>query len=288
MNGMRNNDTGFFGRPWVLRIISLCLALFLFFYVNGSFLRQTTRRGNESALMSNKSATMKVPLQVTVNSKRYVVTGYPQFVKMKISGPAALVTTTANTQNFKVYLDLNDLGVGRHQVKVRVSGLNSEIKAQLNPATVTVNLQPRSTITVPVAVQLSDRAVASGYQLGKPKPSMQNVQISGAKGEVAKVAKVIAYVNVPRGLNTTLRRQVTLQAVDKHGRTLNVVIMPDTITVTVPVSGGPDNGSASGSNSESSSSDGDQSSSQDSSSESAKSASTSSASSQSSSSTSNS
>lgn len=283
---MRNNDTSFFGRPWVLRIISLCLALFLFFYVNGSLLRQTTRRGNESALMSNKSATMKVPLQVTVNSKRYVVTGYPQYVKMKISGPAALVTTTANTQNFKVYLDLNDLGVGRHRVKVRVSGLNSEIKAQLNPETVTVNLQPRSTITAPVAVQLSDKTVASGYQLGKPKPSMQNVQISGAKGEVARVAKVIAYVNVPRGLNTTLRRQVTLQAVDKHGRTLNVVVMPDTITVTVPVSGGPDNGSAA--DSESSSDQGNQSSSQDSSSAATTNSSSSSISSQSSSSANNS
>lgn len=283
---MRNNDTSFFGRPWVLRIISLCLALFLFFYVNGSLLRQTTRRGNESALMSNKSATMKVPLQVTVNSKRYVVTGYPQYVKMKISGPAALVTTTANTQNFKVYLDLNDLGVGRHRVKVRVSGLNSEIKAQLNPETVTVNLQPRSTITAPVAVQLSDKTVASGYQLGKPKPSMQNVQISGAKGEVARVAKVIAYVNVPRGLNTTLRRQVTLQAVDKHGRTLNVVVMPDTITVTVPVSGGPDNGSAA--DSESSSDQGNQSSSQDSSSAATTNSSSSSTSSQSSSSANNS
>lgn len=259
---MKNNDTGFFGRPWVLRIISLCLALFLFFYVNGSFLRQTTRQGNESALMSNKTATMKVPLQVTVNSQRYVVTGYPQSVRLKVSGPAALVTTTANTQNFKVYLNLNGLGVGHHRVKVRVSGLNSELKAQLTPATVNVDLQPRSTITAPVVVQLSDRAVASGFQLGKPKPSMQNVQISGAKSEVAKVDKVIAYVSVPRGLNTTLRRQVTLQALDKHGRTLNVVIMPDAITVTVPVSGGPNADGSTSSAAGTGSSDDNQSSSQ--------------------------
>lgn len=259
---MKNSDSGFFSRPWVLRIISLCMAIFLFFYVNGSFLRQTTRRGNESALMSNKTATMKVPLQVTVNSQRYVVTGYPQYVKLKINGPAALVTTTTNTQNFKVYINLNDLGVGHHQAKVKVSGLNDEIKAQLKPQTVTVNLQPRRTITAPVVVQLSDKLVATGYQLGKPKPSMQNVQISGAKSEVAKVAKVIAYVPVPRGLNTTLRRQVTLQAVDKRGRTLNVVVMPDTITVTVPVSGGPDNGPTN-SSSASSAADQSQSSSQD-------------------------
>ena len=96
----RNND-GIFSRRWVLRLLSLILAIFLFIYVNGSkngFLRQNTRDSNEnSALMSNRTASIRMPLNITVDNDRYVVTGYPQYVKVKVSGPSALVTTTSNT-----------------------------------------------------------------------------------------------------------------------------------------------------------------------------------------------
>ncbi|MGL5103702.1 MAG: CdaR family protein, partial [Limosilactobacillus fermentum] len=194
---MKNNDNSFFSRPWVMRGTSLVLALFMFFYVNGSFLRQTTRQGNQSALMSDKSQTIKVPLQVSIDSKRYVVTGYPQYVKIKLTGPSALVTTTVNTQNFKVYADLSDLGTGQHRVKLKVSGLNSELTSSIDPETITVNIQSKKTITAPVSVQLSSKTVADGYEVGTAKSSMANVQVSGARSEVAKVAKVVAFVNVP-------------------------------------------------------------------------------------------
>lgn len=251
---MKNNDNSFFSRPWVMRGTSLVLALFMFFYVNGSFLRQTTRQGNQSALMSDKSQTIKVPLQVSIDSKRYVVTGYPQYVKIKLTGPSALVTTTVNTQNFKVYADLSDLGTGQYRVKLKVSGLNSELTSSIDPETITVNIQSKKTITVPVSVQLSSKTVADGYEVGTAKSSMANVQVSGARSEVAKVAKVVAFVNVPHTATATFTRQVTLQAVDKNGQTLNVVVTPDTLSVTVPItstksSSSSDSGSTSGSSS---------------------------------------
>lgn len=254
---MKNNDNSFFSRPWVMRGMSLVLALFMFFYVNGSFLRQTTRQGNQSALMSDKSQTIKVPLQVSIDSKRYVVTGYPQYVKIKLTGPSALVTTTVNTQNFKVYADLSDLGTGQHRVKLKVSGLNSELTSSIDPETITVNIQSKKTITAPVSVQLSSKTVADGYEVGTAKSSMANVQVSGARSEVAKVAKVVAFVNVPHTATATFTRQVTLQAVDKNGQTLNVVVTPDTLSVTVPItstksSSSSDSGSTSGSSSSSS------------------------------------
>ena len=250
---MKNNDNSFFSRPWVMRGTSLVLALFMFFYVNGSFLRQTTRQGNQSALMSDKSQTIKVPLQVSIDSKRYVVTGYPQYVKIKLTGPSALVTTTVNTQNFKVYADLSDLGTGQHRVKLKVSGLNSELTSSIDTETI----QSKKTITVPVSVQLSSKTVADGYEVGTAKSSMANVQVSGARSEVAKVAKVVAFVNVPHTATATFTRQVTLQAVDKNGQTLNVVVTPDTLSVTVPItstrsSSSSDSGSTSGSSSSSS------------------------------------
>lgn len=256
MKSNRNNDS-FFSNIWVLRISSLLLAIFLFVYVNGSkdgFLRQNTRTGNNSALMSNRSATIKMPLQLKVNHQRYVITGYPQYVRVKVSGPSALVTTTSNTQNFRVYADLSNLGVGHHTVKLRTSGLNSELRTELSPETIKVNIQPRATTTVPVDVRLSSRSVGDGYKVGTPRSSMTNVQVSGARDEVRRVARVVAVVNVPKNATSDLHRQVTLQALDKHGRILNVIISPNTVSVTVPISANGETDSSSSKNSSSSSS----------------------------------
>jgi len=74
------NNWEFFNNKWFLRITSLVLALFLFFYVNNGsngFLRQNTRQHDQtSALMSNKTAVIKMPLDITTDNN-YVVSGYP-------------------------------------------------------------------------------------------------------------------------------------------------------------------------------------------------------------------
>lgn len=236
---MKNDKMGLFDHVWVLRIVSLVLAILLFIYVTGSKssdTRQSSQNGQNTALMANKTQTLKIPLEVESNSEKYVVTGFPQYVKIKITGPSALVTTTANTQNFKVYADLTKLGTGKHEVRLKASGLNKELSYTITPAKIKVNIQSRNTATVPVEVRLSSKTLNGSYRIGTPKAALKKVQITGAKSEVQQVAKVIAYVNVPKNAQSTLHRTVTLQAINESGQTMNVVIMPNTVSVTVPIS----------------------------------------------------
>lgn len=273
MNGKKGS---IFGSVWFMRIASLILAIFLFMYVNSEkngFLRQTTR-GSDSgnALMSNKTMSIRMPLELKMNSQKYVVTGYPQYVKVRVSGPSAMVTTVSNTQNFKVYADLTKLWIGTHTVTLKESGLNSELRYTIKPQQIKVNIQPRSTVTAPVDVRLNSKSVDGNYHVGTPRPALKTVQITGARNQVKRVARVIAYVDVPRDAHGNFSRQVTLQAVDKKGRTVNVVIMPSSINVEVPVSKQGNNeptSSSSSSNSASSNSDNDSSSNMESSSSSA-------------------
>ncbi|MFR0770872.1 MAG: YbbR-like domain-containing protein [Limosilactobacillus pontis] len=241
-----------------MRLASLVLAILLFAYVNGSkngFLRQNTRNNNEnSVLMSNKSVTLKMPLDITVDNSKYVVSGYPQYVKVRLSGPSALVTTTSNTQNFKVYADLSSLGAGKHRVPIKTSGLNAELRANVEPKNITVQIQPRRTVNVKVSVRLNARNLADDYQAGHPHADVDSVQVTGAQNEVRRVNRVVAYVVVPRDAKGNLQRQVTLQALDHNGQTLNVVIWPATTTVTVPISSKNSGSSSSQSSSDSSTS----------------------------------
>ncbi len=236
-----DKNKGFFSHKWVMRLASLVLAILLFAYVNGSkngFLRQNTRNSNNenSVLMSDKSVTLKMPLDITVDNSKYVVTGYPQYVKVRLNGPSALVTTTSNTQNFKVYADLSKLGAGKHRVPIKTSGLNSELKATVAPRNIAVQIQPRRTVNVKVSVRLNARNLDDDYQAGRPHADVDSVQVTGAQDEVRRVNRVVAYVVVPRDAKSNLQRQVTLQALDRNGQILNVVIWPATTNVTVPIS----------------------------------------------------
>lgn len=248
-----DKNKGFFSHKWALRLVSLILAIFLFTYVNGSkngFLQQNTRNSNDSsALMSDKSVTIKMPLDLTIDNSKYVVTGYPQYVKVRVSGPSALVTTTSNTQNFKVYADLSRLGAGTHRVPVKTSGLNSELQSTINPEYINVTIQPRRTINMKVSVRLNSRSLSNGYQLGRPRTDVDTVQVTGPASEVNRVSRIVAFVAVPRDAKSTLQRQVTLQALDHNGQTLNVVISPATTNVTVPISKGNESSSDSDSDS---------------------------------------
>ena len=256
---MGKDTKGFFRRKWFLRIISLILALFLFMYVNGSksgFLRQNTRNNNQSsALMSNKSVTLRMPLDVTIDNNKYIVSGYPQYVKVKVTGPSALVTTTSNTQNFKVYADLSDLTPGKHRVKLKTSGLNSELTSKIVPQYINVNIQPRKTITMKVTIRLSTRDLDNGYKLGRPHSDIQTVQVTGSRDEVNKVNRIVAFVAIPHDAKDSIARQVTLQAIDRNGQTLNVVISPTTTNVSIPISAGSQSSSSNDSSSSSSGSE---------------------------------
>ena len=256
---MGKDTKGFFRRKWFLRIISLILALFLFMYVNGSksgFLRQNTRNNNQSsALMSNKSVTLRMPLDVTIDNNKYIDSGYPQYVKVKVTGPSALVTTTSNTQNFKVYADLSDLTPGKHRVKLKTSGLNSELTSKIEPQYINVNIQPRKTITMKVTIRLSTRDLDNGYKLGRPHSDIQTVQVTGSRDEVNKVNRIVAFVAIPHDAKDSIARQVTLQAIDRNGQTLNVVISPTTTNVSIPISAGSQSSSSNDSSSSSSGSE---------------------------------
>ena len=256
---MGKDTKGFFRRKWFLRIISLILALFLFMYVNGSksgFLRQNTRNNNQSsALMSNKSVTLRMPLDVTIDNNKYIVSGYPQYVKVKVTGPSALVTTTSNTQNFKVYAALSDLTPGKHRVKLKTSGLNSELTSKIEPQYINVNIQQRKTITMKVTIRLSTRDLDDGYKLGHPHSDIQTVQVTGSRDEVNKVNRIVAFVAIPHDAKDNIARQVTLQAIDRNGQTLNVVISPTTTNVSIPISAGSQSSSSNDSSSSSSGSE---------------------------------
>ena len=229
----------FMDSAWSMRLLALICALVLFAYVNSLKTSHNTsiltNSSSKTTLTSNRKVTISAPLELNVNSTKYFVTGYPENIKVTIEGPAALVTTTANTQNFKVYANLSDLSVGRHSVKVQVDGLNKELSYALSQKYIHINIQPRRTATYKVRADFNKQNVASGYEVGTARLGTSSVKVTGAVSEVSKVAKVVAVVNTEKNLQKSVNQQAMIEALDANGQTLNVVLTPSTTSVYIPI-----------------------------------------------------
>ena len=88
----------FFDKPWFYRIVALILAILLAIYVSSNQQGFVTQgRREETLKTATKTQVIKAPLQVSVNTDKYYVTGYPEKINLTLEGSNALVTSTINT-----------------------------------------------------------------------------------------------------------------------------------------------------------------------------------------------
>ncbi|WP_034992162.1 YbbR-like domain-containing protein [Liquorilactobacillus vini] len=229
-----------FDNKWFYRLLALVFAVLLFNYVNSIGIgdrEQSSAANNQNgnSVVAERSETLNFPLSINVDSDKYFVSGYPEKVKIKISGQSSLVTAATNTRNFSVYADLTGLKPGQHWVKLKQAGLNRDLNYQISPAKIKVKISLRKTRTFPVSVNYSSDQLASGYQADKAVVSPRTVTVTGAKKDVERIAKVQANLQLPSGTQSTVNRQVMLQAVNNSGKILNVVISPETVKVRLPI-----------------------------------------------------
>lgn len=228
-----------FNSRWTYRLISLFLAVCLFVYVNSSkntSTQQTNTTGtNSTTLTATEHKTVSVQLRLNVDSDKYFVTGYPEKVKVHLRGPAALVTATANTQNFRVFANLTGLKAGEHTVRLKQDGLNRDINYRIAPATIKVNIQPRQTVSFPVSVQYDKSRIADSYVAGSPNSDVTSVKATGAEGEIDRISKVVAQLNLAQNTKKSVNSEAVIEALDKNGQTVNVILTPATTQVNLPI-----------------------------------------------------
>lgn len=223
----------YFNTKFFYRIVALIFALFLFFYVNADQL--TSGQSTLTTSTNEKSIVIEMPLKVKGAKDTEFVAGLPDKVKVRIIGPSAIVTAINNTRNFEVYADLTGKGYGKHTITLSQSGLSKEVSAKIDPQTVKVKISKKATKTFPVQARYNSSNVASGYATGSVTMNNQTVRVTGAKNDVKNVEIVVANVNIPSGTKNDVVRSVLLQALDKKGKSLDVVFDPETVRVTIPV-----------------------------------------------------
>lgn len=226
-----------YNSPWFLRIVALGFSLLLFGYVN--FEKNGLVNTNDAVSSLNPRGSeviSNVPVYVDVDHDKYYVSGIPQTVSIKLEGLKSIISQTVTSQNFKVVAkNLTKLGVGEHTIQLTPEGFSDKLGVSVTPSEAKIKIENKKVKTFDVNVEFNDALLARGYEAGTPVLDKNTVEISGAESEVDKIATVKAVVSVENGVKKDIKTKVTVQVEDADGNSLDVLVNPAEVNVTIPV-----------------------------------------------------
>ena len=139
--------------------------------------------------------------------------------------------------SFDASLDLSGLGVGEHDVSIKVAVADQNvILLAVQPPQVTVLLEQTESRRVRVRVKLLDEeAIPLGYVSRVPTVTPEQITVSGPSTTVAQVTEAVVEVSLKNARETVIRQE-TPSLVDALGnRVQGLGMSPASVTITVQV-----------------------------------------------------
>ncbi|MBO1305457.1 hypothetical protein JZO70_04755 [Enterococcus sp. 669A] len=213
--------------PYLL--ISLLFSLMLFFNVNSQ---------NVSDFFSSnptyQEALQNVPVTLEYDSDAYFVHGYDNTVSVRLSSANRIQLDREldeDTRTFSIVADLTGLDIGTHEVKLKTDSLMSSIHPSIEPQTISVTIEKKTTKTFDVTPVISNGAEENGVQVDSLTSDPSTVEITTGEQTMEQISQVIASVDASQltGEDDTTRTQIL--ALNANGEALPIQANPQTVTV---------------------------------------------------------
>lgn len=217
-----------FDSPWMLRCTALILAAFLFFYVHTEL-----KKGNDSGSINETDIITNVPLEVYYDESNLFVTGVPETVNVKISGPNAIVKTTKLEKDFKVFVNLNSLLIGEHSVTIQQENFSEKLDVEIEPKTIDVVIEEKVTGEFRVEPDMNNSLVADDYIVKNMTANPNRISITGAKSVINNISYVKATVTGEKGMNQSFEQEANVKVLDRELNKLDVQISPEKVKVKI-------------------------------------------------------
>ncbi|MCQ2011310.1 MAG: CdaR family protein [Sporolactobacillus sp.] len=220
---------------WFVKIVSFVMALMLYAIVSSGDGTSSGSPSNVAVNPSQQSAVVTQKLSVQYNQNKYVVSGAPQTISVRLTGSNESILKAKLPSTKSAYLDLTDMKPGTYDARVQTRGFPSGLTVRPTPKTVRVTIQKKTSKELPVAVDIINKSsVADGYAVGDPVIDTQNVTVTGGEDSVDSIAFIKGVINV-KDANATMDKMVTLHAYNSNGDQVNVTINPSSVHVRVPI-----------------------------------------------------
>lgn len=218
---------------WIMKAIAMLLALML--YTSVTIEMQSNPKNQLSfPILTDETETLtEVPLQVYYDKNQFVVTGLPQMVKVTLEGPRSAVQPVKLQRSIEVFINLEQLQAGTHQVKLQYKDVSNNLKVSIDPNFITVTIHEKVEKEFSVEVDYIHE-LEDGYTLDEAIISPKKVKVIGAKDQVDRIALVKAIVDL-QGANEKIKQATPIAVYDSEGNRLSVEIIPAVVNVEVSI-----------------------------------------------------
>lgn len=215
--------------PWFLRIMALFLAFLLFFSVQTENNTTTTETGRVSEMIED------VELQVYYDES-LMVSGVPETVDLYLSGPASIIQTTRQLDDYTLFIDLRSLPLGEHQVPIQTENLSEQLSARVDPAFVNVVLEERVSQEFGIDAEMNERLLAEGFVLDGLSVEPDKVTVTGPQSVINAISFVKATVTGEPEIKESFTAEARVRVLAEDLTKLdNVTIEPESVAVDVTV-----------------------------------------------------
>jgi YbbR domain-containing protein len=232
--GGRKKMDKFMESRWFMRVVGLLLAFILYLSVNFDDIQKTANNNNGTS--QNAIETIQdVPLEVFYDRENLEVSGLPDTVNVTVEGTKAVVQQAKTLKDFQVYVDLNDIGIGEHRVKILIQNISDKLTVKLDPEFANISVQEKVTEEFSIEPQFNESILSNGYEAEGLAVDPKTVKVTGSKDEVERIAYVIATLDVDEEINENVTREARVQVLDREYNKLDVLVEPEVVDVTVSV-----------------------------------------------------
>lgn len=214
-------------------VSSLFFAFVLFVYATSTnFQNSNTVRQVKSETYSNTIP--NVPIDIQYDNNKYFISGFASEVSVILTGANRVTLASEmqeSTRKFKVTADLKDASEGTIEVPLTIENLPNGLTAVATPQKITVKVGKKvrrdNLIVVP---QIEQSQIAPKLQIDSVTVSNERVSVTTDQETVTKIDRIIAVLPTSERITGNYTGSVPLQAIDRNGVALPVVITPfDTI-----------------------------------------------------------
>jgi YbbR domain-containing protein len=177
----------------------------------------------------------RVPVEVVNRGEGLVVVGgVGQEVRIRVRAPES-VWEDLTADDFRAYVDLQGLGVGLHEVAVRVEPAGNLVRIlQVSPSALAIRLDNVAQKSVPVTIDVLGNPPL-GYSVRPVQVAPTQISVRGPQSLVDQVQQANGEVFLS-GQKETFDRSVTIVPKDEVGNTLEGLELDQrTARVTVPI-----------------------------------------------------
>lgn len=220
-------------------ILSLFVAIFLYFNANASLIKTEGNSGSNGSPTQLYSTTLKeVPVDLTYDDSKYFVSSTTNSANVALSSynqVHLIQEESTDLRSFSLEANLEKLGLGNFQVPITALNLPSGMNAQVVPATLNVTIENKTKKEFTVVPAVDKKLLKSGYEIDTIKLNTSTVQVTSGEETIKKIASVEAVLPTNTDLTSNFAGYVNLIAIDSQGHTVNAVINPTRVYVHVDI-----------------------------------------------------